>query len=131
MKWSHAHTPWYPAASRRRALSSHQPGSARIVRSVTPIGRVIVVHRERAAERGRTVLRGVLGPKPDRVRLTSKPRLEQSDVLGRGRMAVAAGVFERRPRPERVEIRREPPDHVEDDLLDALRVLREDLQDRS
>src|SRR5215218_2020429 len=101
MKWSHAQTPAYPAASSRLALSSHHAGSARIVRIDTPIG-------SRSA--------------------TLEPRLEEPDVLGRAGVTVAARVLERPERAERVEVGGEPADHVEHDLLDPLRVLGEDLE---
>ena len=69
---------------------------------------------------------------PDRqARRRSQPGLEQADVLGRDRVAVAAGRAERRPRAERVEVGREPPDQVEHDLLDPLGVLLEDLEART
>ena len=45
------------------------------------------------------------------------------------RVAVAARRSECRQRPERVEVGREAPDEVEDDRLDAGRVLLEDLED--
>src|SRR3972149_1316332 len=54
--------------------------------------------------------------------------LEESDILGRDRVAVAPGRAQRREGAQRVEVGREAPDEVEDDLLDPLRVLGEDLE---
>src|SRR4051794_26631124 len=58
----------------------------------------------------------------------SQAGFEQADVLRGRRMSVAARVLQRRASAERVEIGRKPPDHVQDDLLDPLGILREHLE---
>jgi hypothetical protein len=60
----------------------------------------------------------------------AQARLEEPDVLRRDACPSPRVGLERSPRAERVEIRREPPDHLEDDLLDPLAFCCEDLEDR-
>ena len=107
-----------PAPRRRR--SPPRRGDARS-RATRPARRGSFGARPRSA--GVPTRRQPLGHDP------SQPRLEEPDVLGADRVTVAACRPERRPRAQGIEIGREPPDQVEDDLLDPLGVRGEDLED--